>query len=202
MSTDAPNARQVARSRPVKVGARIGLIAYGLTHLLIAWLALQVAREGGEQADQKAPSRRPARRSAGAAVGAGDRVRRGRAVAAGAGRSSRRAECRTRRSRSEAGRDRAQAVVFPVLAILAARTARARASGHGQKAAAGVLGWPGGQFLVGAVGLGHRGRGRGEGQARVGEDVPDEMDVPSDQKARRPWAAGQVASIAKDVSSA
>ena len=33
-------------------------------------------------------------------------------------------------------------------------------AGVGQKAAAGVLGWPGGQFLVGAVGLGHH-RGGG-----------------------------------------
>jgi hypothetical protein len=32
----------------------VGLAAYGVTHLLIAWLALQVAfGSGGEQANQK-----------------------------------------------------------------------------------------------------------------------------------------------------
>ena len=44
---------KVAKSRPVKAGARIGLVAYGITYLLIAWLALQVAfGTGGEQTDQ------------------------------------------------------------------------------------------------------------------------------------------------------
>ena len=39
MSTDAAgSARQVAKSRPVKAAARIGLIAYGIVHLLVAWL--------------------------------------------------------------------------------------------------------------------------------------------------------------------
>lgn len=38
------SARRVARSRPVQVGARVGIAAYGLTHLLVAWLALQLAR--------------------------------------------------------------------------------------------------------------------------------------------------------------
>jgi hypothetical protein len=36
------SAHQAARSTPVKVGARIGIAAYGLTHLLVAWLALQL----------------------------------------------------------------------------------------------------------------------------------------------------------------
>ena len=40
---------QAADSKPVKLGARIGLVAYGITHLLIAWLALQVAFGGGGQ---------------------------------------------------------------------------------------------------------------------------------------------------------
>ena len=45
----AGTAREAADSKPVKVGARIGLAAYGVTHLLIAWLALQVAFGGGGQ---------------------------------------------------------------------------------------------------------------------------------------------------------
>ncbi len=68
MSTDAAGtARQVAKSRPVKAGARIGLIAYGITYLLIAWLALQVAFGDGRRADRperRLPDDRRARRSA------------------------------------------------------------------------------------------------------------------------------------------
>ena len=54
MTADAAGtARQVAKSRPVKAGARIGLVAYGITYLLIAWLALQVAfGSSGERTDQ------------------------------------------------------------------------------------------------------------------------------------------------------
>ena len=48
------SAKNVAQSEPVKIGARVGILAYGITHLLIAWLALQVAfGQGNEQADQR-----------------------------------------------------------------------------------------------------------------------------------------------------
>ena len=36
-------AHEVARSAPFQVAARLGLVAYGVVHLLVAWLALQVA---------------------------------------------------------------------------------------------------------------------------------------------------------------
>src|SRR5690349_8596210 len=45
----AGSARQAADSEPVKIGARIGLLAYGITHLLVAWLALQVAFGAGNR---------------------------------------------------------------------------------------------------------------------------------------------------------
>ena len=48
------SAKNVAQSEPVKIGARVGIFAYGITHLLIAWLALQVAfGQGNERADQR-----------------------------------------------------------------------------------------------------------------------------------------------------
>lgn len=37
------SAREVTRSAPFQVAARLGLVAYGVVHLLVAWLALQVA---------------------------------------------------------------------------------------------------------------------------------------------------------------
>jgi len=48
------SAKDAADSKPVKVGARVGLFAYGITHLLIGWLALQVAfgGGGGQKTDQ------------------------------------------------------------------------------------------------------------------------------------------------------
>ena len=53
MTDAAGTAREVAKSRPVKFGARVGLVAYGITYLLIAWLALQVAfGDSGERTDQ------------------------------------------------------------------------------------------------------------------------------------------------------
>ena len=53
MTDAAGTAREVANSRPVKYGARVGLVAYGITYLLIAWLALQVAfGDSGERMDQ------------------------------------------------------------------------------------------------------------------------------------------------------
>ncbi len=35
--------RQVKNSRALEIGVRVGLVSYGLVHLLIAWIALQVA---------------------------------------------------------------------------------------------------------------------------------------------------------------
>ena len=43
-STQVPH--QVARSAPFQLVARLGLVAYGLVHLLVAWLAGQVALGG------------------------------------------------------------------------------------------------------------------------------------------------------------
>lgn len=42
--------RQAQHSDVLKHGARIGLVAYGVVHLLIAWIALQVAWSGGGNA--------------------------------------------------------------------------------------------------------------------------------------------------------
>src|SRR3954452_11900573 len=47
------HATKAARSEPVRKGARVGIAANGILHLLIAWLALQVALGGGGQADQR-----------------------------------------------------------------------------------------------------------------------------------------------------
>jgi hypothetical protein len=45
-------AKQAADSGPIKTLGRVGLIAYGLVHLLVAYLAFRVALGGGAKADK------------------------------------------------------------------------------------------------------------------------------------------------------
>jgi Domain of Unknown Function (DUF1206) len=45
-------ARRAADSGPVKTLGRVGLAAYGVVHLLVAWLAFRVATGGGGKADK------------------------------------------------------------------------------------------------------------------------------------------------------
>lgn len=44
--------REAAKSGPVRMLARVGLVAYGVVHLLMAWLAIQVASGDGGKADK------------------------------------------------------------------------------------------------------------------------------------------------------
>ena len=45
-------AAEAAGSRPVKLLGRVGLVAYGLVHVLVAYLAVRVAMGGGAKADK------------------------------------------------------------------------------------------------------------------------------------------------------
>jgi len=205
MSTDAAGtARQVAKSRPVKAGARIGLVAYGITYLLIAWLALQVAfGSSGERTDQNGAFQTIAGTPFGQAllwvlvVGfvAVALWRLEQAVFATAGVQDQSEQIK---KRVENG---ARAVIFAALAIIAARTAVGSGEqGTGQEAAAGVLGWPGGQFLVGAVGLVLLAIAVVKAKHGWEKKFLEEMTLPSDQKARMAVERlGQVGSIAKAV---
>ena len=49
-STVEDAGHQARHSEALKRGARVGLVAYGIVHLLIAWIALQVAWSGGGDA--------------------------------------------------------------------------------------------------------------------------------------------------------
>lgn len=46
----APTGQQARDSDLLKHGARVGLVAYGVVHLIVAWIALQVAWSGGGDA--------------------------------------------------------------------------------------------------------------------------------------------------------
>ena len=82
-------------------------------------------------------------------------------------------------------------VVFVTFAVLAARTAIGSGGGGNgqQKATAGVLGLPGGQWIVGAVGLGIIVAGGSKIYAGWKKKFEDDMDMPTDPKARTPSSA-------------
>lgn len=204
MTDAAGTARQVARSEPVKVGARIGLVAYGITHLLIAWLALQVAfGGGGERTDQTGAFQTIASEPFGKVllwvlvVGfvAVALWRLGQAIFAAGGVQDTKEQVKKRVERGF------QAAVFVALTVIAARAASGGgAGGGGQKAAAGVLGWPGGQFLVGLVGIVILVVAVVKAKHGWQKKFLEEMNTPSDQHARQVVERlGQVGSIAKAV---
>lgn len=204
MTDAAGTARQVARSEPAKMGARVGIVAYGITHLLVAWLALQVAfGSSGEQTDQGGAFQTISAQPFGKmllwvlVVGfvAVALWRLEQAVFATGGVQDTKEQVKKRVERGF------QAAVFIALAILAGNVASGGASsGTGQEAAAGVLGWPGGQFLVGAVGLAILVVAVVKAKHGWEKKFLEEMDVPSDQHARRlVERLGQVGSIAKAV---
>jgi hypothetical protein len=183
------NAQQAARSRPVKIGARVGILAYGITHLLIGWLALQIAfGQGGEQANQNGAFQTIAEQPFGKfllwvlVIGfvAAALWRLEQAVWGYSYVSDKKKAVRKRAISA------AKAVLFAVLAFLAGRTAVGSGGGDGQQqATAGVLGLPGGQFLVGLAGLIILGVGIYKIVEGWQTKFTEDMDLPSDQKARQ-----------------
>jgi hypothetical protein len=200
----AGSARQAANSEPFKIAARIGLVAYGITHLLVAWLALQVAfGGGGERTDQTGAFQKIASEPFGRVLlwvlvvgfAAVALWRLEQAVFATGGAQDAKEQVKKRVTSG------ARAAVFLVLAVLAARIAAGGGGGGGgQKAAAGVLGWPGGQFLVGLVGLGIVAVAVVKAKHGWEKKFLEEMDTPSDRHAREVLErTGQIGSIAKAV---
>ena len=143
--------------------ARVGLIAYGVVHLLVAWLALQLAwGGGGGSADQSGAMATLAAQPFGKpllwvlAVGLIAlalwqlaEVLRYRTGLQGSGEARKKAVTKIVKSV-------AKALVYAFLAVTAIRFASGSgrsSSGQQQQTVAGVFGWPGGRFLVGIVAL-------------------------------------------------
>jgi uncharacterized membrane protein YidH (DUF202 family) len=205
-SSAGSTAKDIANSRAVEIGARVGLAAYGVTHLLIAWIALQVAfGGGGEQANQKGAFQEIASHSFGVfllwviVLGfvAVALWRLEQAIWGYRYVSDHKKQLRKRAASAF------KAVVFATLAVWAATTAAGSGGGGsgGQKATAGVLGLPGGQWIVGLVGLGIIIAGGNKIYAGWKKKFEEDMDMPSDPKARKAAErTGQVGFIAKGVS--
>lgn len=150
-------ARQAAQSRPVQMLGRIGLVAYGAVHLLIAFLAIQVATgDHGEQSDKNGALRTVAEQPGGKfllwviAIGLAA-LTIWQLVEAIWGHRTVPAAKRTAKRVASGGK----AVIFAALAFSAFKIATGGqgSSDQGQTFTAKVLSWPLGQVLVGLVGL-------------------------------------------------
>jgi hypothetical protein len=157
------SAQQAGNSDSLEHLARVGLIAYGVVHVLVAWLALQLAWGGGGQsADQSGAMATLAQSSFGKpllwivaiglialAVWQAAEVLRWRHGWSASGKT------RTK-ALKKSGKAIVKAVVYAALAVLAIRFATGggqSSSQQQQETTAGVFGWPAGRWLVGAAGL-------------------------------------------------
>ncbi|MGX5656242.1 DUF1206 domain-containing protein [Geodermatophilus nigrescens] len=191
--------------------ARVGLIAYGVVHLLIAWLSLQLAWGGGGQsADQSgalatladSPVGKPllwvlAIGLVALALWQAAEVFRWRSGWSASGDQRKKALGRS-------GKAVAKAVVYLVLAVTAFRAATGggqSSSDQQQQTAAGVFGWPAGRWLVGLVGLVVVGVGIYHVVKGVTKKFLEQVDLSSaPQSARRTVTRlGQVGYPAKGV---
>src|SRR5687768_7714099 len=157
------NVRGAGDSDALEHLARVGLIAYGVVHLLVAWLALQLAwGGGGESADQSGAMATVAESPVGKpllwiiaiglialAVWQAAEVLRWRSGWSASGKT------RTKAIRKSV-KAIAKAVMYAALAVLAIRFATGAgqsSSEQQQQTTAGVFDWPAGEWLVGAAGL-------------------------------------------------
>lgn len=160
MATQAGDkAEQVGDSKALEVLARVGLVAYGVVHLLLGWLALQIAwgLSGRESADTSGAMKTLADQPFGqvllwlVAVGlAALALWQASAVIWG----YRNLEGAKRvRKQVTSG---AKAVIFAALGYSAGAAALGAGSSSAQsqqQATSGVLGWPGGRVIVIVAGL-------------------------------------------------
>lgn len=154
----SPSSQQEA-TQAVKLMAKVGIVAYGVVHLVLAWLAVQIAFGGsGEQASSKGALRQIARQPFGEVllwvivVGLAALVvwQVVQAVGGNAWRDD------SERTRARI-RHLARAVVYSALAVAAFGVVTGSGgSGGGQEetVTATLLGAPAGRVLVAAVGLG------------------------------------------------
>ena len=153
------NAQQVRHSDLLKHGARVGLVAYGVVHLVIAWIALQVAWSGGGDASSGGALRTVAEQPFGrtllwltvAGLAALVLWQLGTAVW---GYQTEDGVKRLRKRLGAAGR----VVVYGALAVSAAKIAAGSGGGSGgdskeEGLTADLLGAPAGRVLVAVVGL-------------------------------------------------
>lgn len=146
---------QAERSETLDHLVRAGMVAYGVVHLLLGWLCVQLAL-GGPNEDASTDgalhtlARQPFGRTMVAAVALGMLLLVvWRVVEAGFGHRGEGDE-RTRKRLVSLGK----AVVYGAIGVTAVKVVLGSASGRSGGWTATVMGWPGGQWLVALVGLG------------------------------------------------
>jgi len=157
-------ADRAGQSDGLELLARVGLVAYGLVHLLIGWLAIQLAwfGGGGQSADQsgalstlaESPFGGPLLWILGLGLFALALWQAAEALRWRQGLSSSGKQQRT--AAGKVGKAVAKAVLYVLLGVLALQTANGRersSEGSADRTAEGVIGLPGGRFLVGAAAL-------------------------------------------------
>lgn len=155
-------ARRADDSEWVDRAARVGLLAYGLVHLVLAWLAVQLALgDREESADSQGAVQQLAEQPFGQvlvwAVAIGMFLLAvWQLLEAVVGHRDEEGFTRVRKRVTSAGK----AVVYVVIGISALRAATGSSSSSGGSGGGGtdsmtakVMDWPGGQLIVGAVGL-------------------------------------------------
>ncbi|MGY1737064.1 DUF1206 domain-containing protein [Geodermatophilus sp. SYSU D00684] len=199
------------RSDALENLARVGLVAYGVVHLLVAWLALQLAWGGGDQpADQsgalgtlaETPVGKPLLWVLGIGLVAlalwqAAEVLRWRYGWSASGELRKKAVTKSVKAV-------AKAVVYVVLAVTAFRFATGAgqsSAAQQQQTAAGMFGWPGGRWLVGVAGLVVIGIGIHQVLKGVKKSFVDEIDLASAPPSARRTVTrlGQVGYPAKGV---
>ncbi|WP_345771491.1 DUF1206 domain-containing protein [Geodermatophilus normandii] len=211
----APLAQRAARSPALRHTARAGLLGYALIHLLVAWLALQLAwgpgraRTEGRSADQAGAldvlAESPfgdgllwvlAVAMAGLCLWQAVEVLRHHRSVPGPGRQRRQALAQVVKTVGTA-------VLYGFLAVSAARAALGLRSGRReeQETVRGVLAWPGGQVLVVAVALVVVGIGVYHVRKGWRSDFVDEIDLTAVSPALRTLVhrSGQVGFVLKGV---
>lgn len=177
-------ARQVQQNKPYRVLVKVGLVAYGVVHLVIAWLAFRLAfGQADDEASNTGALRQLAQTPIGLAlmwlvvVGMATLVI-WQGVAAGVGYLEYDGGKRVRKRLGAAGR----LVVYAGLGVAAAQTAiGARTeSNTEQEVTSGLLGLPGGPVMVGLIGVaivGYGGWNVVKGvTGRYNEEIRTELD--------------------------
>lgn len=207
MATTESKAEQAGGSTSLEWLARGGLIAYGVVHLLVGWLALQIAwgTSGGTSADTSGALSTLAQQPFGkillwvVAIGV---------VALALWQLSEaiwgyRNQDGAKRVRKQVTSG-AKAAVYAALAVSAALVALGSGSSSSQsqeQATTGVLAWPGGRVIVVAVGLAVIGVGVASIIKGVKQSFAEEINTSSMSPTARTGVLriGQVGYIAKGV---
>jgi hypothetical protein len=199
-------AEQVGDSASLEVLARVGLIAYGVVHLLIGWLALQIAwGAASKSADSSGALRTLADQPFGkillclVAVGL-VALALWQASAAIWGYRNHEGAKRVRKQVTSG----AKAVIYAALGVSAASVALGWGSWSSQsqqQTTSGVLAWPAGQVIVVVTGLIIIGVGVAGVVKGVKKSFVEEIDTSSMSPVAREGVArlGQVGYIAKGV---